>query len=88
MGKLLPSLAEAAGVFRASLFKCRRTLKSARIMKNEPCWDLTFATEGDILDWMELAVIALGFSAAELLIEFGYPTQRFILRKEGLEEHR
>ena len=28
----------------------------------------------------------LGFTQGELLVEFGYPTQRFTLRKEGLEE--
>lgn len=29
---------------------------------------------------------ALGFSEAELLVEFSYPTQRFLLRKEGPED--
>lgn len=28
----------------------------------------------------------LGFAQEELLVEFGYPTQRFVLRKEGREE--
>jgi len=31
---------------------------------------------------------SLGFAEAELLVEFGYPTQRFILRKEKLENKR
>lgn len=31
---------------------------------------------------------SLGFAEAELLIEFGYPTQRFILRKEELEDKK
>lgn len=32
------------------------------------------------------AIINLGFSEAELLVEFGYPTQRFILSKEKINE--
>lgn len=28
---------------------------------------------------------SLGFSEAELLVEFGYPTQRFILKREKSE---
>ena len=28
----------------------------------------------------------LGFAEAELLVEFGYPTQRFVLQKEKAEE--
>lgn len=28
----------------------------------------------------------LGFAEAELLVEFGYPTQRFVLKKRGLED--
>lgn len=28
----------------------------------------------------------LGFAEAELLVEFGYPTQRFVLQKENWEE--
>lgn len=31
-------------------------------------------------------IIGLGFSEAELLVEYGYPTQRFILRQEDLHE--
>ena len=29
---------------------------------------------------------SLGFAEAELLVEFGYPTQRFVLQKEKAEE--
>ena len=28
-------------------------------------------------------ILGLGFAEAELLVEYGYPTQRFVLSKEG-----
>lgn len=31
-------------------------------------------------------IIDLGFSEAELLVEFGYPTQRFVLQREGAND--
>jgi hypothetical protein len=30
----------------------------------------------------------LGFAEAELLVEFGYPTQRFVLPEEKINEHK
>lgn len=33
-------------------------------------------------------VIALGFAEEELLVEFGYPTQRFVLRRENSNEEK
>lgn len=47
---------------------------------------ITTFREGDKADPGQRAVIqSLGFAEAELLTEFGYPTQRFILRKEQTE---
>lgn len=45
---------------------------------------ITTFREGDKADTgYREEIIALGFAEAELLTEFGYPTQRFILSKEG-----
>lgn len=47
---------------------------------------VTTFREGDKADTGHRETIKkLGFAEAELLIEFGYPTQRFILRKEEME---
>lgn len=43
--------------------------------------------EGDKADTGQRREIqGLGFSEAELLVEFGYPTQRFILSKEEIHD--
>ncbi len=48
---------------------------------------ITTYREGDKADTgHRKAVKELGFAEAELLVEFGYPTQRFILPKEGLND--
>ncbi len=45
---------------------------------------ITTYREGDRADTGHRREIKnLGFAEAELLVEFGYPTQRFILPKEG-----
>ena len=47
---------------------------------------VTTFREGDKADTGHREVWeSLGFAKAELLIEFGYPTQRFILQKEKSE---
>ena len=47
---------------------------------------VTTFREGDKADTGHRKVIkSLGFAEAELLVEFGYPTQKFILRKEETE---
>lgn len=44
---------------------------------------ITTYREGDKADTgHRKAIMDLGFAEAELLVEFGYPTQRFILPKE------
>ena len=51
--------------------------------------DITITTyrEGDKADTGHRQMIqGLGFAEAELLVEFGYPTQRFILPKEAADE--
>ncbi len=48
---------------------------------------ITTYREGDKADvGHRKQVKALGFAEAELLVEFGYPTQRFVLPKEALSE--
>lgn len=48
---------------------------------------ITTYREGDKADTgHRKAVKELGFSEAELLVEFGYPTQRFILPREGFDD--
>lgn len=50
---------------------------------------ITTYREGDKADTgHRKAILDLGFAEAELLVEFGYPTQRFILTKERIDEHR
>lgn len=66
------------GIAGAFLGKLREELVSADL-------DIMVTTfrEGDKADTGYRNMFkALGFSEAELLVEFGYPTQRFILRKE------
>ena len=53
--------------------------------------DLSITTyrEGDKADTgHRQAILDLGFAEAELLVEFGYPTQRFILPKEKTDGQR
>ncbi|WP_195270572.1 AraC family transcriptional regulator [Eubacterium sp. 1001713B170207_170306_E7] len=48
---------------------------------------ITTYREGDRADTGHRQVIVeLGFAEAELLVEFGYPTQRFVLQGEGSDE--
>lgn len=48
---------------------------------------ITTFREGDKADTgYRKALKRMGFAEAELLVEFGYPTQRFILRKDHLED--
>ena len=48
---------------------------------------ITTYREGDKADTGQRKVIKeLGFAEAELLVEFGYPTQRFVLAKEDLND--
>lgn len=55
------------------------------LLKDVPISITTFR-EGDKADLGYREVFQkLGFAEAELLIEFGYPTQKFILRKENFE---
>ena len=50
---------------------------------------ITTYREGDKADTgHRQAILDLGFAEAELLVEFGYPTQRFILPKEKTDGHR
>ena len=51
--------------------------------------NLTITTyrEGDKADTGQRQEIKkLGFAEAELLVEFGYPTQRFVLQKGGTKD--
>jgi hypothetical protein len=49
---------------------------------------ITTYREGDKADIGHRKVIQdLGFAEAELLIEFGYPTQRFVLSREARHDH-
>lgn len=55
------------------------------LLKDVPISITTFR-EGDKADLgYRKAFQKLGFAEAELLIEFGYPTQKFTLQKEVLE---
>ena len=48
---------------------------------------ITTYREGDKADTgHRQAIMELGFAEAELLVEFGYPTQRFVLTGEGSNE--
>jgi GNAT superfamily N-acetyltransferase len=50
---------------------------------------ITTYREGDKADTgYRKEILNLGFAEAELLIEFGYPTQRFMLQKEKTDEQR
>jgi GNAT superfamily N-acetyltransferase len=50
---------------------------------------ITTYREGDKADTgHRKAILDLGFAEAELLVEFGYPTQRFILPKEKTNEQQ
>lgn len=49
--------------------------------------NITTYREGDKADTGHRKLIQeLGFAEAELLTEFGYPTQRFVLTKESANE--
>lgn len=68
------------GIAQAFLRKAFSLLEEGR--------ELTVTTfrEGDRADTGHRADLKrLGFAEAELLVEFGYPTQRFVLQKEKLE---
>lgn len=70
------------GIIRAFLMKAWSRLL-------DPHMDITVTTfrEGDKADTGYRSTIQkLGFAEEELLTEFGYPTQRFILQKERLGE--
>lgn len=57
------------------------------LLKDVPISITTFR-EGDKADPGYREIFKkLGFAEAELLIEFGYPTQKFILQKEDLEDN-
>ena len=48
---------------------------------------ITTYREGDKADTGQRQEIKkLGFAEAELLVEFGYPTQRFVLQKGGTKD--
>lgn len=50
---------------------------------------ITTYREGDKADTgHRKEIMDLGFAEAELLVEFGYPTQRFVLPKEKVNEYR
>lgn len=60
--------------------------KAAEELKNDTALTVTTFREGDKADtgyrdeWK-----SLGFREAELLVEFGYPTQRFVLQRDDLK---
>ena len=57
---------------------------SSELVKGKEISVTTFR-EGDKADTGQRREIqGLGFSEAELLIEFGYPTQRFVLSEEAV----
>ena len=46
---------------------------------------ITTYREGDRADTgQRRAIMALGFAEAEMLVEYGYPTQRFVLKRGGV----
>jgi len=62
---------------------CEKALHE--LVRSEAITVTTFR-EGDKADTGHReAIKKLGFAEAELLVEFGYPTQRFILKKDGTE---
>lgn len=65
------------GIPRAFLNKVMDELAKGREIS------ITTYREGDKADTGQRREIkGLGFAEAELLVEFGYPTQRFVLKKE------
>ena len=72
------------GIAKAFLWKVSEELVSADS-------DITVTTfrEGDKADTgYRKAFRRLGFAEAELLVEFGYPTQRFVLQRGGKTEEQ
>lgn len=71
------------GIPQAFLDKVmRELLKGMKI-------SITTYREGDKADTgHRKAIMDLGFAEAELLVEFGYPTQRFVLPKEKVNEYK
>lgn len=71
------------GIPQAFLDKLmRELLKGMKI-------SITTYREGDKADTgHRKAIMDLGFAEGELLVEFGYPTQRFVLPKERINEYK
>lgn len=68
------------GIPKALLDKVMRELLRGREIS------ITTYREGDKADTGQREEIkGLGFAEAELLVEFGYPTQRFVMRQEGTD---
>ena len=64
-------------------------LKAASILTDSPALSLTTFRQGDKADPGYRRIFKnLGFQEAELLVEFHYPTQRFVLQKAILEDIR
>lgn len=74
-------LYRSQGIPRAFLDKMMSELHKGREIS------ITTYREGDKADTgHRQAIMELGFAEAELLVEFGYPTQRFVLTGEGSNE--
>lgn len=74
-------LYRSQGIPRAFLDKMMGELLKGRDIS------ITTYREGDKADTgHRQAIVELGFAEAELLVEFGYPTQRFVLPGESSDE--